>query len=159
MAADNSTLGKACLHWFLTNFLGSIILWWLPGYESASYFEEDASMLVICLPIAFFSLLFIPMAVLLFHELLLLPNRTNRLLATAATLILAHLTVCSSLLFFSMISSHQPLLQSFTSSLPLFISAPSWVYLLAALLAAALVYHRGLFRSNFRAHISANALD
>lgn len=151
-----STLGKACLHWFLTNFFGSTILWWLPGYESATYFDEDATMLVICLPIAFCSLLFLPMAVLFFHELLLIPTRTNRLVATGTALALAHSAICAGLLCLLMLISPQPLQQSFISGLTLFISAPSWVYLLSSLLATGLVYHRTLWRPDFLKSITIN---
>lgn len=143
-----STLGKACFHWLLTNCLASLVVWWpiIPGIADDSYYEPDVAALL-TLFIAFGSLLFIPMMLLLMHETLLIDLRWRRIRATGVALFTGYFLLNCGLVLLFALASTSPFLSAVVENARLI--SKGWPYLLATLVAAVIVYNRALFRPDF----------
>jgi hypothetical protein len=142
-----SSFGQACLNWLFTNGLGILVLWWSLRLDKGGvWFSPSEDAVMVGTPVAFLSLLFMPMMLLLMHELLLIQPRHKRLLATGGALCLVYLTICGGLVSFFVLTSHRPFSSSLANETELLLAG--WRYLLALLLATAGVYWRGLFRAD-----------
>ena len=92
------------------------------------------------------SALFLPMSVLMFHELLLLPVRHWRIIATVLAASGAYLTLYLAFVVIVAISTPQDFTEDIRLGASVLVESGGWTQMVAAALAAVVVYRRGLFR-------------
>ncbi|GAA4357322.1 hypothetical protein GCM10023185_21940 [Hymenobacter saemangeumensis] len=141
--ATPSTWAQAGLLWLFTNTIGSLSCFALMTRATSDGSSGDSGFIAALIAIfaGLGSLFVIPIAVFTFRRLLAMPGRQQRLPAAGAAV--AGLFVIPCLVLFIGLGT--------ASALAVYMGG--WVYLPAALLSAAVVYHRGLFRPDTPAQL------